>query len=312
MKHRSFWARLRSAVAIATFAGSALVAATIEDVLKQIDPATGKAADTATTHALTGVVSARATLADGSVLAYIHPVGGPGLAILAGKAESASIVPRYEIKVAGALADGPLGFAVLKVKEGSVAISMTNKSVGVAEPRGAAFFKDASSLANRYVQLTNVTFAAGKFDASGKAVVSSPEGNVTLQVPATIDGREFPAGPLNVFGVPARIDGEWRLVAARFLSVNNKAVMSLAAKHTCMTCHNPDMKMVGPAYRDVAAKYRNDPAARAALITQIEKGGNGKWGLVPMPALGTKVPPADRETLVDWVLGYRWDAILAE
>lgn len=312
MKHPPFWFRLLSAVVLSALAARALFAASIEDVLKQVDPATGKAKDTTNAYSLSGVVSSRATLADGSVLAFVHPVGGQGLAVLAAKSDSAKVVPRYEINLTGTLADGPFGFAVLKVKEGAVAISMTNKSVGVAEPRGTAFFKDASSLAGRYVQLTNITFETGKFDASGKARVTSPEGAVNLQVPSTIAGRELPAGPINIFGVPAKVDGEWRLVAARFLSVSNRVAMNLASKHTCMSCHNPDLKMTGPAYRDVAAKYRNDPAAHATLVAQIEKGGAGKWGVVSMPALGAKVPPADREALVDWVLGYRWDAILAE
>jgi cytochrome c len=121
-----------------------------------------------------------------------------------------------------------------------------------------------------------------------------------------------PPGAVNVFGVPVKVAGEWQLMAARFLSVNNKANLALATKHTCISCHNPDIKAVGPSYRDVAAKYKDDPAARATLIAQIEKGGTGKWGVVPMPPLGAKVPPADREVLIDWVLGYRWDAILAE
>ena len=44
----------------------------------------------------------------------------------------------------------------------------------------------------------------------------------------------------------------------------------------------------------------------------MEKGGGGRWGPVPMPALGAKVPAADREQLAQWIFGYRWDALLAE
>lgn len=297
---------------LAVSIGSSVFGAAIDEVLKQIDPATGKAKDTATAFPISGIISARATLADGQVLAFVQPTGGTGVPLLVSKADGPKIVVRNELSLTGTLGDGPLGFSVLKVKEGSVTVTGTNKAFGAAEPRGAEFFKDAGSLAGRYVQLTNVTFPAGKFDASGKIKVTGAGGDVTLHLPATLKEREVPAGPQNVFGVPIRADGEWRLLAARFLSVSNRANLTLATKHTCISCHNPDIKAVGPSYRDVAARYKDDPGARATLITQIEKGGTGKWGIVPMPPLGAKVPPADREVLVDWVLGYRWDAILSE
>jgi cytochrome c len=62
----------------------------------------------------------------------------------------------------------------------------------------------------------------------------------------------------------------------------------------------------------VAATYRNDPDAVAKLSDQIEKGGGGKWGVVPMPPLGAKVAAEDRQQLARWIYGYRWDALLAE
>ena len=306
-----WWKWCAGSVAVVSFVG-AVFGAAIEDVLKQIDPATGKAKDTATAYPISGIISARATLPDGQVLAFVQPTGGTGVPLLVSKADSPKIIVRNELSLTGTLGDGPLGFATLKVKEGSVTVSATNKAFGAAEPRGAEFFQDASSLAGRYVQLTNVTFPAGKFDGSGKVQVTGAGGKVTLQLPSTLKERDVPAGPQNVFGVPFKTEGEWRLLSARFLSVSNKANLALATKHTCISCHNPDIKAVGPAYRDVAAKYKDDAGARATLITQIEKGGTGKWGIVPMPPLGAKVPPADREVLVDWVLGYRWDAILSE
>jgi cytochrome c len=241
-----------------------------------------------------------------------QPTGKAGLPILVSKAEAEKIIPRNELNLTGTFADGPFGFSVLKIKDGSLTVTGTNKAFGAAEPRGADLFKDASSLAGRYVSLTNVTFASPKFDGSGKIKVKGEAGEVSLLLPTTLKDRDVPPGGVNVFGVPVKVDGEWRLMASRFLSVSNKTNLALATKHTCISCHNPDIKAVGPSYRDVAAKYKDDPAARATLIAQIEKGGTGKWGVVPMPPLGAKVPPADREVLIDWVLGYRWDAILAE
>jgi cytochrome c len=306
------WRTFLTAAGQALAFGHSASAVPIEDVLKQIDPATGKAKDTTTAFGINGIISARATLADGQVFAFVQPTGKAGLPILVSKAEAEKIIPRNELNLTGTFADGPFGFFVLKIKDGSLTVSGTNKAFGAAEPRGADLFKDASSLAGRYVSLTNVTFAAPKFDGSGKIKVKGEAGEVSLLLPTTLKDRGVPPGGVKVFGVPVKVDGEWRLMASRFLSVSNKANLALATKHTRISCHNPDIKAVGPACRDVAAKYKDDPAAKATLIAQIEKGGTGKWGVVPMPPLGAKVPPVDREVLIDWVLGYRWDAILAE
>jgi cytochrome c len=287
-------------------------AASPEDVLKQIDPATGKAKDTTTAFELSGIVSVRTTLAEGQVLAFVQLTGTAGVPVLAGKADADKLIPRNEVSLTGTLGDGPLGFAALRVKDGSVGVGATNKTFGAAEPRGAEFFKDASSLAGRYVSLTNVTFADAKFDGSGKAKVKGDGGEVTVLLTKALKDHEVPAGAVNVFGVPVRVEGEWRLLAARFLSVKNKETMALATKRTCFTCHNPDVKAVGPAYRDVAAKYKDDPEALAKLQLQMEKGGSGKWGVVPMPPLGASVPPDERRQLAEWILGYRWDALLAQ
>ena len=57
----------------------------------------------------------------------------------------------------------------------------------------------------------------------------------------------------------------------------------IATKYGCLGCHNPAVKLVGPAYRDIAAKYKTDRAARAKIDEQIHKGGSGKWGPIIMP-----------------------------
>jgi cytochrome c len=78
----------------------------------------------------------------------------------------------------------------------------------------------------------------------------------------------------------------------------------LAKKHACMACHAIDKKLVGPAYKEVAAKYRGDAKAEAMLIEKVKKGGVGTWGQVPMPPNST-VPDADVKTLVKWVLSLK-------
>lgn len=286
-------------------------ATTIAEVRQQIDP-TGKARDTATEFSVTGIVSVRATLADDQVLAFVQPAGEAGLPVLAGKADAAQLVPRNEVQLSGKLGDGPLGFAVLQVKPGSVQVSGSNRPFGTPEAHGADALKDASALAGRYLKLTGFKFPGGKFDDSGICRVKGDAGEVTLRMSKSVAGREMPAGLVNVYGVPIKVDGGWQLLAARFLPANGKEMQELATKYTCMTCHNPDTKVVGPAYRDVAAKYRNDPDAEQKLVAQMETGGTGKWGQVPMLPFKGKVPPEDMKRLAQWILGYRWDAVLAE
>jgi cytochrome c len=78
----------------------------------------------------------------------------------------------------------------------------------------------------------------------------------------------------------------------------------LAKKHACFACHTTDKKMVGPSYKDVAAKYRADKGADAKLFDKIKKGGTGVWGQVPMPP-NAAVPDADIRTLVKWILSQK-------
>ncbi|HXZ48947.1 MAG TPA: c-type cytochrome [Usitatibacter sp.] len=79
---------------------------------------------------------------------------------------------------------------------------------------------------------------------------------------------------------------------------------ALAQKSGCLACHSVDKKVVGPAYKDVAAKYRGDKGAEAKLVAKVEKGGSGVWGAVPMPP-NTQVKPADVKTLVEWILSLK-------
>ena len=75
----------------------------------------------------------------------------------------------------------------------------------------------------------------------------------------------------------------------------------LAQKKNCMACHAVDKKIVGPAYKDVAAKYAKDKDATAKLADKIIKGGSGVWGPVPMPP-NAQVSAEEAKTLAAWVL----------
>jgi len=78
----------------------------------------------------------------------------------------------------------------------------------------------------------------------------------------------------------------------------------LAKAKNCLACHAVDKKLVGPAYKDVAAKYKGDKGAEAKLAEKVMKGGVGTWGQVPMPA-NPQVSKEEAATLVKWVLSQK-------
>ncbi len=82
------------------------------------------------------------------------------------------------------------------------------------------------------------------------------------------------------------------------------ADLALATSKNCMACHAVDKKLVGPAYKDVAAKYKGDKTAADKLATKVMKGGTGAWGAIPMPA-NPQVNDADAKKLVAWILSQK-------
>ena len=97
---------------------------------------------------------------------------------------------------------------------------------------------------------------------------------------------------------PAKVIGAALLAAALPLAAHANA--DLAKSKNCMACHGVDKKLVGPAFKDVAAKYKADKDAAAKLSQSIQKGSTGKWGPIPMPA--NAVSDADASALAKWVL----------
>jgi cytochrome c len=92
------------------------------------------------------------------------------------------------------------------------------------------------------------------------------------------------------------------LVAAQANAVDAKAAEALAQKSGCLACHSIDKKVLGPAYKDVAAKYKGDKTAEAKLVAKVKAGGSGVWGPMPMPANSPQVKDADITTVVQWIL----------
>ncbi len=78
---------------------------------------------------------------------------------------------------------------------------------------------------------------------------------------------------------------------------------ALAKAKNCMSCHAIDKKLVGPAYKEVAAKYKGDKGAVATLAAKVKAGGKGVWGQIPMPP--NNVTDDEAKKLVTWVLSQK-------
>jgi cytochrome c len=93
------------------------------------------------------------------------------------------------------------------------------------------------------------------------------------------------------------------ITAGLMVSVSAPAFASkeIASKNSCMGCHAMDKKVVGPSYKDIAAKYKGQPDAVEKLVKKVKVGGGGVWGAVPMPG-NNRISDADSKTVILWIL----------
>ena len=104
---------------------------------------------------------------------------------------------------------------------------------------------------------------------------------------------------------------KWLMVpaaaAALMISTQASADLALAKKSGCLACHSVEKKIVGPAWKDVAAKYKGDAGAKDRLIGKVKKGGKGNWtkvtGGAPMPPYSPRVSDENIGKLVDFIMG---------
>lgn len=89
-------------------------------------------------------------------------------------------------------------------------------------------------------------------------------------------------------------------LAATAIAAPAQADEALAKKHNCLACHQVDKKVIGPAYKEIAKKYKGQNVA-ANLEQKVKKGGVGVWGQIPMPP-NAAVPDKDIHELVEWIL----------
>jgi cytochrome c len=84
-------------------------------------------------------------------------------------------------------------------------------------------------------------------------------------------------------------------------SMSAQASIELVDKNACLNCHSVDKKLVGPAFKDVAAKYKDRKDAPAYLAEKLTKGSTGVWGQIPMPGM-PQLAADDVKTMVAWIL----------
>jgi cytochrome c len=84
-------------------------------------------------------------------------------------------------------------------------------------------------------------------------------------------------------------------------SADADPVKKILDANGCSGCHAPDQRVVGPSFREVSLKYRDNPTAKAQLVSKIRQGGQGVWGPVPMPP-NPAVSDPDLDAVVTWVL----------
>ena len=134
--------------------------------------------------------------------------------------------------------------------------------------------------------------AAGAAAASAAAAPAAPPA-AAATAPAAAPAPAAPA--------PAPASAAGAKPGAPLDLASGQAMMQ---KDGCSACHAVDRKIVGPAYQDVAAKYRGDASAQAKLMQKVKTGGAGVWGQVPMPP-NAQVSDADIKALVTWILSLK-------
>jgi cytochrome c len=100
------------------------------------------------------------------------------------------------------------------------------------------------------------------------------------------------------------LSGCLAMAAAALTPAYAQDVSSQFSKYGCVTCHAADKKLVGPSFKEIAAKYRGNAGAEKQLAAKVKNGGSGVWGPVPMPPNPT-VPDTDLTAMVRSILSQK-------
>jgi cytochrome c len=86
-------------------------------------------------------------------------------------------------------------------------------------------------------------------------------------------------------------------------AIDVKAATHVGELYACLECHNPAMKVLGPSFKDIAAKYKDDKTAMDKLSAKVKKGGVGVWGEIAMPPAAT-IKDDELKLVLSWILSH--------
>jgi cytochrome c5 len=245
---------------------------------------------------LAGATAARASMNGEQVFAAVcktcHEAGIAGAPKVGDKAAWAGPIKKgYETLVQHALNGFQEPGKVMPPRGGNPDLSdieVARAVVYMANRSGATFKEPAATTPASAAPAA----AAAAVPASTAPAAPAP-GAPAAAAPATATSAVAAAPPAATAGAPAT-----KAAGAALDLASGQAMMQ---KDGCAACHAVDKTIVGPAYNQVAAKYRGDKTAAAKLEQKVKTGGSGVWGPVPMPP-NSAVPDADIKALVSWIL----------
>ena len=244
---------------------------------------------------LAGATAARASMNGeqvfGAVCKTCHEAGIAGAPKVGDKAAWAGPIKKgYETLVQHALNGFQEPGKVMPPRGGNPDLSdvEVERAVVYMANRSGANFKEPAAT----TPATAAPAAAAAAVPASAAPAAPAPGASSAAAPATATSTVSAAPPAAAAAAPATKAG-----AALDLA-SGQAMMQ---KDGCAACHAVDKTIVGPAYNQVAAKYRGDKTAAARLEQKVKTGGSGVWGPVPMPP-NSAVPDADIKVLVSWIL----------
>src|SRR5258705_3194829 len=256
---------------------------------------------------VTGLMPMGSSEADNQVLSRIQPVGQLVFvdATSSGNKTGEEVFQAvcktcHENGIAGAPKFGDKAAWAAPIKQGydvllQHAINGLQRQGKVMPPKGGNPDLSDTEVARAVVYMANAAGAGFKEPAApaGGAPAVASGSPITTAAAATPTA----AAAASAAAVPPA-------AAATSGPLDMKAAEAMMQKDGCAACHGVDKKIVGPAYQEVAAKYRGDKDALAKLTQKVKAGGAGVWGAVPMPP-NAQVPEADIKALVSWILSLK-------
>ena len=250
-------------------------------------------------------VSPREGESQSDVLSRIQPVGQVTLAEANAPSGNQTAEQVYETVcktcheagLAGAPKFGDKAAWAPRIKSGvDTLFASAIKGKNAMPPKGGN-----TNLADVEVQRA-VVYMANRAGASFKEPPEPAQASATAAAPAQ---AQAPAAPVPAPAAPAApppaAAPAKAPAAAPGTPLDMASATALMQKDGCAACHAVDKKIVGPAYQDVAAKYKGDKDAAAKLVQKVKTGGSGVWGSVPMPP-NAQVSDADIKALVSWIV----------